>query len=289
MRRILLAAFASLLLLAGCSPRGASRIDPALASLIPADSIMLAGAKLEAIRRTPLYQRFLASDAGFAGLNERDIYEVLMVSDGRRTAALARGKFAPADGSEPKFDLPGAAREGYKGYTILISGDRGLTFMNPSVAVAGNPEAIRWIIDQRSSSSMPKPLAQMLAGIPAANQVWLVAAGVPALAAAGPLASPMARNLKNALSVTESVTAAADLRAGLNGAAELICRTERNASDLAEGLKLLVSFARLSSPDQAEIKQAWNKITIAQHERTVRLSVALTENELNGILAERHR
>lgn len=265
MRRLVFAGL--MVLLAGCSRPGAGRIDPALASLVPADTVLLAGARLERLRATPLYRKFPLLEGGLAGtgLDERNIYEVLVVSDGKRTAALARGKFAPADGSEPRINLPNATRTAYKGYTLIASGGETVTFMNASTVVAGTGEAVRGIIDQRGrSSGIPAALERQLATIPQGCQLWAVGA-----AGSAPLA--LSENVEHALAMTESFLAAAEVGESVNGFATLTCRNEQDATDLGEALKALLALARLGG------------IQVEQRQRTVRITVALSEAELGRL------
>src|SRR3977135_2846669 len=73
-------------------------IDPALSSLIPPDTILLAGARLEAFARTPIYQKHLANRAmpliddfpKQIGLEVRrqDLWELLLISDGKQSVVL---------------------------------------------------------------------------------------------------------------------------------------------------------------------------------------------------------
>src|SRR4029079_10482943 len=116
------------LALTGCvkTPPG-PRIDPALASLIPPDTILLAGARLEALEKTPIYLNHLAKRAmpliddfpKQIGLDVRrqDLWELLLISDGKQSVVLGHGKFA--NEAEPRIDRPGATRFGYKGYNLV--------------------------------------------------------------------------------------------------------------------------------------------------------------------------
>lgn len=253
--------------LAGCSRPGVGRIDPALALLVPADTIVLAGVKLEKLRATPAYQNFpaLTNDLAGTGLDARDIYEVLVVSDGRRTAVMARGRFAPADGSEPRLNLPGATRSSYKGYTLLASAQETVTFMNASTAVAGSGEAVRWIIDQRGKSSgLPVALERQLESIPKEHQLWAV--GAP-----GGARLPPGSNVEHALAMTESFVASAEVGQGLRGSATLTCRSEQDAADLGGALQALLALSRLSG------------IEVHQQQRAVRITLAVSEAELEGL------
>ena len=54
--------FVALLLSLSCArkPAAGPKIDPALATLIPNDTTILVGTRLEALERTPVYQKYLA-------------------------------------------------------------------------------------------------------------------------------------------------------------------------------------------------------------------------------------
>ena len=88
--RILICA---LLLLTACTRKAVvgPKIDPALATLIPADTTLLVGTRLEALARTPVYQKYFA-DRRFPQVEEfaakvgidpkKDLWELLFVSNG---------------------------------------------------------------------------------------------------------------------------------------------------------------------------------------------------------------
>ena len=64
MRNILLASLlAGLVSLAACGPTHPTsvHVDPALLTLVPRDTLMLAGMKLDAARKTPSYEKLNAA------------------------------------------------------------------------------------------------------------------------------------------------------------------------------------------------------------------------------------
>ena len=84
---------------AGCSraPRAPLGIDPLLAELVPGDAVTLAGVRLEALRATPLWQKWVAGKpvapldelAKETGLDLRkDVSEVLLVSNGKELSLI---------------------------------------------------------------------------------------------------------------------------------------------------------------------------------------------------------
>src|SRR5580658_4233483 len=107
------------MLLAGCARKApvGPKIDPALATLIPGDTTLLIGTRLEALERTPVYQKYLA-DRKFPQIDEfarqtgidpkKDLWELLFVSNGKNKILLGRGKFA--NEMEPRLEKNGAKR-----------------------------------------------------------------------------------------------------------------------------------------------------------------------------------
>ena len=83
----------------GCGRRTppSVEIDPALARLVPGDTLALIGVKVDALRATPLYQEWLApkldklAKEKAVGLN-KDVSELLAVSNGKNTVVFAKGK-----------------------------------------------------------------------------------------------------------------------------------------------------------------------------------------------------
>ncbi|MEK7408630.1 MAG: hypothetical protein AAB225_26485, partial [Acidobacteriota bacterium] len=82
----------------GSADSGPVRVDPALAALAPADAVFLGGVRMEALRATPVYKRwvenkpqtFLDDFARETGLDpRRDVTELLLASDGKQTLTMA--------------------------------------------------------------------------------------------------------------------------------------------------------------------------------------------------------
>ncbi len=284
MRRILLSA-AILAALAGCGSRrpASVRIDPALATLVPRDTLLLAGIRVEALRATPVYQKIGAEAiSGFvSGLDLKNIWEILAASNGGEMAILARGKFASA-GLEPEISLPGASRTSYLGYTLIGNDRTELVFLNPSTALAGQPKAVKRILEQRGNSTgPPRPLSEEIAQIPPDSQMWAAGMG-----GSGQLASvvPQGGNLGNiatALKLVERFRVAADLRSGAKISAVALCGNERDAESLGGALQVFLTLARMSNPG---FRSAADAIHIEQQQSTVRLEGSVPEGVLESLL-----
>ncbi|MGD0014470.1 MAG: hypothetical protein ABSD56_08615 [Bryobacteraceae bacterium] len=282
----------ALVVLAGCSRPGGGRIDPALASLVPANTVVLAGIKLEALRGTPVYKKHLAArmpsmdrELAWTGIEERNIQEILVASDGIRTAVLLRGRFSP-DAAQPPASARASSRSTYQGYTLITSADQAVAFMNSSTAVTGTPDSVRAIIDQRGKSNgIPPALEEQLASIPKASQLWAVGTGgLDRLAQTAP--GSAGSNVGRALSRSRSIVAAADLQRGVDAVVTLTCVSERDATDIADALQAFVSLARLAVPsDRAEARRAFEGIKVERQQQQVKLTVALSETDLDRLSA----
>ena len=149
---------------AGCvkTPPG-PKIDPSLAALIPPDTILLAGARLDQLQKTSLYEKHLANRTvpliddfpKQIGLKVRrqDLWELLLISDGKQSVVLGRGKFA--DEAEPDIERPGWTRFGYKGYNLVGDESEAVLLVSPTVIGVGPTPALRSLIDNKGKSQRP--------------------------------------------------------------------------------------------------------------------------------------
>jgi hypothetical protein len=272
---------AALLAIAGCAPRASQtiKIDPALATLIPPDAVVLVGVKADALRTGEFYRRWITARpqpqldefAKRTGLDpRRDIWELLVASDGKSAVAMARGKFSPT-GLEPTLAQAGAQRFAYKGYTLVGSEQAAVVFMNASTALAGPAAALRATLDRREAGSAPpKALLDRVANIPATSQVWVAAMGpfdkfnLP-VSRTGSLSIP-----PQMFGSIHAVTAWADLRTGVDFAATIEGATPADAKRVHDALKGLIGMGRLSTPDgKGELLRLYDSVGVEQKEREV--------------------
>ena len=279
----------------GTAQTGAVRIDPALARLVPARTILLAGVKVDDLRSTDWYKRWvgqqplpgLESFASETGLDPRkDLSELLLASDGVNTAVLARGKFSPP-AIEMRLQRQGGRRMPCQGCTMLGNEQAAVAFLDSNTAVAGRPAAIRLVLGERGSSNgLPALLRSQLGAIPAQNQVWIAAAGgFGELAKAVPQTGNLS-NLGRVFSMLESGSAGLDLRAGLRLFATAVCHSEQDARSLGDAVRGVVGLARLSTPtDAPDLLKVYDAVQVEQQQRTVRVNVALSQELLDKALA----
>ncbi len=253
------------IVLAACASKPAPevKIDPALATLVPADTVLLAGVRVEALTKTPVYQKYFAGArfeavedfAKKTGIDPRkDLWELLYVSNGKQGVLLGRGKFATEE--EPRLAHEGARRFGYKGITLIGNDAEAVALINPSTAAAGETAALRSLIDQRANSQgPPAALARLMREIPPEAQLWAAYVG-------GTIDLPFGDNVTKLLGSLEGGSVYFDLRSGLKGVASGVGRTESAAQDVAGALKVLIALGGL---DQS--------IRVAGESRRVKVSV----------------
>jgi hypothetical protein len=234
----------------GCGPRTppSVEIDPALARLVPGDTLALIGVKVDALRATPLYGKWVAprldklAKEKTLGVN-KDVSELLLVSNGKNTVVFAKGKSSV-------FQLG-----------------------------SGVPPP-------RSKDGLPASLREKMRSIPPQSQIW--AAGIGSLEIVNnaiPKEGNLA-NLRNVLSTIESWSAGADLRSGLKLEARGVYRTEADAKFIHDALRGLLGLGRLSTPDNApELLRFYDGIQVTQQTSSVRVNADIPADVLDKFLA----
>jgi hypothetical protein len=289
------AALAVLLILASCGPRRPSHvtIDPALATLVPADTVALAGVRLDRLRQTRFYAKLLAAgpSGGLgrylkeAGLDPNsDLWEALIAFNGKDAAVMLRGKFSPM-GLEPRLERAGAQRMSYKGYTLIGDEQLAVTFLNPSTAVAARAAVVRSILDHRSDSTgVPRPLAERLKAIEPENQLWAVAAGglpLPAAADAGNWS-----NFGRLLERMHGLSVSGAVSDGLVVAAEGDCASATDAETIETALRGLLGLARLSLRGRPALVSLSDTIAVSRRQSAVAIHADVPADLLDRLLDE---
>ncbi len=282
---------AALLAIAGCgaAERAGGRIDPALAALVPHDTLMLTGVRLAELRTTPFYARAVAQqrvselDSLAKGANfdpRRDVDQFLLASDGADSVVLARGRFQPKIPDNVKKSL-------YKGATLYsFEYNTAYSILDPSTAVVGPERGVRKVIDQKQNH---RPGAEALLdrarALPGAGQFWLVSNGWGSL---GDRASALDGNLSNLGRFLKSLVSAsvtADFRDGVNAQVHGECRNEPDAKSLGDALRGLVALGRLSAPkDQPELSRLFDGFRVDQQQNSIQVSVYIPPDLVERLL-----
>jgi hypothetical protein len=277
-----LLAASSLALLLACSrpsPPG-PKIDPAFAGMIPADTVLMAGVRLEAIEKTPVYQKHL-SKISLSAIDtfaqemkidpRKDLWELLYVSNGKLSALLGRGKFS--DESEPRIEQKGGHRFGYKGFNLVGDEERAVLLAGPTVAAVGDTPELKALIDARDKApGPPSAMLAVLKGISSEAHAWAAYSGGPLN-----LSIPTTGNLSNIRNIVNAITSGSmyvDLRMGFAAVGAGTSRTEKDAQDLEGGLKALVGLGRLQTPsDKPDLQRMWDGIRITEQDKNVKVYI----------------
>ena len=284
---------AAALITTGClsTPPG-PKIDPVLAALIPPDTILLADARLEALQKTSLYQKHLANrtlpllddfpkQIGLQ-LRRQDLWELLLISDGKQSVVLGRGKFS--NEAEPDIKRPGATRFGYKGYTLVGDEREAILLVSPSVIGLGPTPALRSLIDNKGKTNgPPSNLAALIKQMPAEAIFWAAyGGGVKAL----PFDLPgnMA-NVNKIIASIQSGSAYLTLPSGVQGLLTGICGSDQDAKSLYDALRALVGLGRLAVPkDRPDQGKVIDGLRVTQESHQVSVHIDEPEELLGTLL-----
>lgn len=284
------------MLIASCRKSASSNVyvDPALATLAPADTAVLVGARIDKLRDTPVYQKYFSQTplprldqfAKETGIDPRkDIWEVLFASNGSQSGVLmVRGKFSTGE-LEPRLEREGATRSQYKGYGLFGDERNAMFFMNSSTALAGSTPVLKSIIDNRdrAGAGIPAALQPLVNSIPANAQFWAVFNG-----AAIKLPFSDESNLGNLNQFIRSIESgrfSADLRAGFQLEAVGTCTNDDGARQIHNALKGLIGFGRLSTPEnRPELLRVYDSIEVKQQGRVVNVAANVPQDVVDSFI-----
>ncbi|HEV2201767.1 MAG TPA: hypothetical protein VGR73_18255 [Bryobacteraceae bacterium] len=251
--------------LAACSaPRPPTRvfIDPGLAPLIPPDTTVLAGVRVDLLAKHPAFA-ILASQRAIRRFTEitkidpaKSLWQVLFVSNGHASLLLGRGKFAN-ELMAPDVSRYGAAggRFDYKGLSMIGSEQDAMMFINSTTTVIGPAPALRALVDERPlMHDVPQRFAPLLAAIPLESEVWGAYAGGPVdLDFPGNLA-----NLRKVFKMVESGIFYANAAVGLHLTAAGTSPDEQRAQELHDALQGLMALAQI----RGEVSREGNRVEL---------------------------
>ncbi len=290
-----LSALAMCLALISCQARkpGLLHIDPSLESLVPQDTVFVAGANLDAIRDTAAYRELLSrvplpqldDFARQTGLDPRkDLSQILSCSNGKRGMLMARGKFNRSD-LEARLERQGAKPIAYKNHRLFGSENAAITFLSDSTAIAGPASELRPILDGHTTAGMPPALRDLLRTLPQSDQIYAALnGGLAGLNLQAPENSNLA-NIMQALRSVNSATLGMDLSSGLQLAAAVNCNTERDAKFVHDLLKGVIGLGRLNTPDnQPEMLKLYDAIQVTQQQTRTQVEAKISQEQADKFL-----
>jgi hypothetical protein len=260
-RFISILVFAALASSPGCKKRepAHARVDAAIAPLLPGDTLALACLRLDRLKDTPFYKKYVAGArikaldefALKTGLDPREsVWELVFSTNGRTPYVFVRGKFGGDFGFEPDFKTPGLQRQSYKGRYMLYTGDSGVLFMNSGAAVAGKIADLKALVDgfNNSRRDAPQELLDLVATLPGTSHIW-AASLQPSLFAQPETSSEpsgsMAGNLMRAGRRVSQLKMWADLSQGLDMHVLAVAASPNDAAELRDTFKAAVAMGRL--------------------------------------------
>jgi len=278
------------LFLSACRPKPSPTIliDPALITLVPADTIFLAGARMDPIRSTEVYKKYILNQkidildefTKKTGLDPRaDLWEFLVAGNGKDTMVMARGHFSEM-GLEPKLNIEGAKRFTYKGFTLLGDDVGAVVFTNSSTAVAGPTPSLRRLIDHRTQpdAGAPKWLTERAMALPSSSQIWFVGSVAGQFnkfsqGGRGP-ASSMGIDPSQFLDALQLLTAHIDLQTGVKAHLEGQSVAENDARRLNDALRAGLGLARLSTGNNnPQLLRLIDGAKVVQKEKAVMVDI----------------
>ncbi|MEQ1947917.1 MAG: hypothetical protein ABL995_12055 [Bryobacteraceae bacterium] len=262
------------MVMTGCSKPDAPKqvfLDPALAPLVPNDTTVMVGARIDKLAKTPAFDTFSQFRAveDFAVQSGIDpatrLYQLIFASNGKRGVVLGRGKFTNGI-IAPDLARKGAAESHYKGMAMYGDEKESMLFLNASTALLGETSLVKAVADQEHTGTLSAKIAGLLPGIPYEAQVWGVYGGGDVdVKLPGNLA-----NLQNVLKMLDSgmfyvtvdtpardaqspdtkanATKAYDTKAHVTAVGT--ARTEESARDLKGALQALMALGKIAGDVQ---------------------------------------
>jgi hypothetical protein len=282
------------LALAGCSPLPTETsvfIDPQFASLVPADTTLLVGLRVENLVKTPIYQKYLSGGkitivdriARSTGINaEKSLWNLMLVSNGKQSYVLGRGKFAD-ELMAPDFSKKGVRRFGYQGFTLFGDDQQAMLMVNSSTIAVADTPTLRWLVDQRSSlTGLPQRLTALTKEIPRQTQFWGAYLG-------GPVDLPLTGNLQNVnkvLGLVSQGTFYFDFADSLKGTLTGVAANPQDAQQVHDGLQGFLGLGRMMNPKtRPELARVFDGIQVVQEGNRVSVKIAEPE-DLAGTLID---
>lgn len=275
---------AMLLAGAGCSRKPADPplgIDARLAAMAPREATILAGFRMDRIRKSPLYETYFKGRLPMGGETSREmmqfqeqIDEVLAAVTGKETMVLARGRMDRA-AIETKLRSSKTPEETIAGRKGFAKDGVALVLLDGGLAVAGPRAQVEDALSRVDKTvALPARFFNASQTVPADSSMWVISVGrLPGFTM--PERSNLA-NLPRALEHVELATASADLSSGVRMAAAATCTSDEDAKQIHTLFRGMIGMARLSTPnDNPELLKVFDRIQLVQTGRSVKIDANL--------------
>ncbi|MEO7142036.1 MAG: hypothetical protein ABI165_00875, partial [Bryobacteraceae bacterium] len=169
------------------------------------------------------------------------------------------------------------------------SKDGGIALLDGGTALIGDVASIEAAIDQRQAgSAAPAALLDKVRKISATNDAWFVTLGTPAQFLSGKIADP---NLNGAMQGNLLATvqeASGGIRFGESAVsltAEVVARSEKDATALADVIRFLAGMVQLNSaPGASKGASLLENMQLSAQANVMTMSLAMPEDQLEKLL-----
>jgi hypothetical protein len=270
-------------------------IDPAFRPLIPPDSQVLAGVRLEKLRSTDLYKKYraelplpmLEQFKEKTGIDpEQDIREALVVGSQAGAVVLVRGHFDPGE-LEPKLRALGTKPLEYKGH--MLAGDEryAVAIVNRGVAAAGSAARLRALIDRRDQPvEIPVALTAGLAHVPGNAQLWVVGAGTIPHFGLLEEHDDIQSILENFVRYVNGAMLSLQVDSGLSFVGRVDCNSQEGVKRVNDALRGVIGLARLTTKtDEGDLLRLYDGIEVSAQGNTVKIDAKISPELVPKVVA----
>jgi hypothetical protein len=270
--------------------------DPGLLSLAMPDARAMAGINVQQTRLSPFGQYLIAEIAerepGLQQLVDatgfdprRDLREILVAwngdAGGKSGVILARGTFDVARIVEAAISV-GQTSETYKGVEILGDPAKGsLAFVDATLAISGAGVSVRAAIDRRSAAiGIGADLAAQVNQLSTTEDAWFVTLVPPA----------QLQEVGATLNKVQQASGGVKFGANVVLTAQTVSQTDKDATALAETLKMLTNMAQLSAPKDlpAQVPALLRNLSVAAAGQVTTISLSVPEQQVEQIIKASH-
>jgi len=237
-----------------CRRAGPPPAIPAdMAACVPSGAVLLAGAKLDTLRASPLYPRLPASALAFLKPWE-NASTLLVAFNGAEILLIEQGSF----------------REAASGATLAA----------PNLMLAGSPALIQAGLAQRRSGSPGSPdLFARASSVATGHAAWIATRGNVNLPLTGD-----AENLNRLLRLARFATLGLRIQQPVTLDFTAQCATADNARHLEETLRAILSLSSAGLARRPELAALLRAVDLQRQQDSVHASLAASDETMPQIL-----
>lgn len=284
------------------------RLYPALATVIPGDTKLLAGFQIEKLKKTPYWKRLIEARAlpaleRFAtetGIDPRkDIYELVVAANGERDGTgmviMASGRFATQRsflGQSTKEMRPQTQIQGermanipFKGQVLIGNENSAMWFVNNATAFAGPTKALRRVIELREKSPLPPQALLDAIGTLPINDHFFFVSTLPIDQTLPEMNFGGTGRLKSIPLKLDRILGSGNLTNGFHLKARLESSDPKALDQLNSAVRGLIGIGRITTPaDRQEMLRFYDGIQVNREAGAIKLEMDLPDDIVAGLL-----